>query len=115
MLQHPSTYSCVGNDTVAPAAQQRMLEVCRQVITRAAQDTWQQTASQHPHEGASHRVTDGTSWEQVNQQTQHAANAIQRMLTMHTIISIAKAPCLVLLKYFYENAGLLAVCSCSAG
>ena len=51
---------------MAPAAQQRMLEVCRQVITRAAQDTWQQTAGQHQqNDSVSHHVTDGTSWEQV--------------------------------------------------
>ena len=29
-----------GDAEVAEAAQQRLLQVCRQVITRAAQDTW---------------------------------------------------------------------------
>ena len=43
-----------------------MLEMCRQVITRAAQDTWHQAAAQNGHVGAAHHVTDGTSWEQVN-------------------------------------------------
>lgn len=56
-----------GDEAVAPAAQQRMLEVCRQVITRAAQDTWQPAAGQHQHDSVSHHVTDGTSWEQVRQ------------------------------------------------
>ena len=54
-----------GDEAVAPEAQQRMLEVCRQVITRAAQDTCQQTDSHSQHAGAGHHVTDGTSWEQV--------------------------------------------------
>ncbi len=54
-----------GDESVAPEAQQRMLEVCRQVITRAAQDTWQQTDGHSQHAGAAHHVTDGTSWEQV--------------------------------------------------
>ena len=56
-----------GDEAVASAAQQRMLEVCRQVITRAAHDTWQQTTGQHQHDSALHHVTDGTSWEQVRQ------------------------------------------------
>ena len=54
-----------GDEAVAPEAQQRMLQVCRQVITRAAQDTWQQTDGHSQHAGAAHHVTDGTSWEQV--------------------------------------------------
>ncbi len=54
-----------GDEAVAPEAQQRMLEVCRQIITRAAQDTWQQTAGHSEYAGAAHHVTDGTSWEQV--------------------------------------------------
>lgn len=54
-----------GDESVAPKAQQRMLEVCRQVITRAAQDTWQQTDGHSQYAGAAHHVTDGTSWEQV--------------------------------------------------
>lgn len=53
-----------GDEAVAPEAQQRMLQVCRQVITRAAQDTWQQTDGHSQHAGAAHHVTDGTSWEQ---------------------------------------------------
>ncbi|DBA73285.1 hypothetical protein WJX77_003623 [Trebouxia sp. C0004] len=53
-----------GDEAVAPEAQERMLEVCRQVITRAAQDTWQQTDGHSQHAGAAHHVTDGTSWEQ---------------------------------------------------
>lgn len=56
-----------GDEAVASAAQQRMLEVCRQVVTRAAHDTWQQTTGQQQHDSASHHVTDGTSWEQVRQ------------------------------------------------
>ena len=43
-----------------------MLQMCRQVITRAAQDTWHQAADQNEHVGAAHHVTDGTSWEQVS-------------------------------------------------
>ena len=42
-----------------------MLQVCRQVIIRAAEDTWQQTDGHSQHAGAAHHVTDGTSWEQV--------------------------------------------------
>ena len=65
-----------GDEQVAPAAQQRMLEVCRQVITRAAQDTWQESAIQHQHAGVPHHVSDGTSWEQVHQSqiTHHVAD-----------------------------------------
>ena len=51
-----------GDAAVAPTAQQRLLEVCRQVITRAAQDTWQQTSQQT---GMHQQATDGSSWEQV--------------------------------------------------
>ena len=73
-----------GGESVAPEAQQRMLEVCRQVITRAAQDTWQQTDGHSQHAGAAHHVTDGTSWEQV---TLHAiwtvCIALLSLLQMH--------------------------------
>lgn len=53
-----------GDETVAAAAQQRMLQVCRQVITRAAEDTWQHSGGQNEHAGATHHVVDGTSWDQ---------------------------------------------------
>ncbi|KAL3134912.1 hypothetical protein ABBQ32_007876 [Trebouxia sp. C0010 RCD-2024] len=53
-----------GDEAVAPAAQQRMLEVCRRVVTRTAQDTWQQAAGQHQQAGSLHHPVDGTSWEQ---------------------------------------------------
>lgn len=55
-----------GDATVAAAAQQRMLQVCRQVITRAAQDTWQHSGGQDVRAGATHHIADGTSWDQVS-------------------------------------------------
>ena len=57
---------CAGEEAVAPAAQQRLLKVCRQVITRAAEDTWQQTSQQA---GMHQQGTDGSSWEQVTLKT----------------------------------------------
>lgn len=53
---------CAGEEAVAPAAQQRLLKVCRQVITQAAEDTWQQMSQQT---GMHQQGTDGSSWEQV--------------------------------------------------
>ena len=55
-----------GDEMVAAAAQQRMLQVCRQVITRAAEDTWQHSGGQDERAGATHHIADGTSWDQVS-------------------------------------------------
>ena len=60
--------ACAGGEEVAPAAQQRLLKVCRQVITRAAEDTWQQTSQQA---GMHQHGTDGSSWEQVIRRLVH--------------------------------------------
>ena len=52
-----------GDKEVAQAAQQRLLEVCRQVIIQAAQDSWRQTSQQT---AVLHHGSDATSWEQVS-------------------------------------------------